>query len=64
MSKHYLNTAAHFNLLVTGGSDCHGYSKGQPLIGGVKLPGIYWQKLKAARQSQAVSLSVKVEAAS
>jgi len=48
MSKHYLNVAARLNLLVTGGSDCHGYSKGKPLIGGVKLPGIYWQKLKAA----------------
>jgi hypothetical protein len=52
MSKHYLNVAARLNLLVTGGSDCHGHSKGKPLIGGVKLPGIYWQKLKAAPQNQ------------
>jgi predicted metal-dependent phosphoesterase TrpH len=52
MSKHYLIVAARLNLLVTGGSDCHGYSKGQPLIGGVKLPGIYWQKLKDAYQNR------------
>jgi hypothetical protein len=39
-------------LLVTGGSDCHGFSKGQPLIGSVKLPGIYLQKLKAAHQTR------------
>jgi hypothetical protein len=53
MSNHYLSIASRLNLLVTGGSDCHGYSKGKPLIGGVKLPGIYWQKLKAAHQNRA-----------
>jgi predicted metal-dependent phosphoesterase TrpH len=53
MSKRYLNVAARLNLLVTGGSDCHGHSKGKPLIGGVKLPGVYWQKLKAAHQARA-----------
>jgi hypothetical protein len=52
MSKHYLSMAARLNLLVTGGSDCHGHSKGKPLIGGVKLPGIYLQKLKAAHQNR------------
>jgi predicted metal-dependent phosphoesterase TrpH len=52
MAKHYLNLAARLNLLVTGGSDCHGYSKGKPLIGGVKLPGIYLQKLQAAHQDR------------
>jgi hypothetical protein len=52
MSKRYLNFAARLNLLVTGGSDCHGYSKGKPLIGGVKLPGIYLEKLKAAHQTR------------
>jgi predicted metal-dependent phosphoesterase TrpH len=34
----YLQLAARLNLLVTGGSDCHGLSKGKPLIGTVKLP--------------------------
>jgi hypothetical protein len=52
MSKRYLNFASRLNLLVTGGSDCHGFSKGQPLIGGVKLPGIYLQKLKDAHRAR------------
>ena len=46
MSEHYLRLAARFGLLVTGGSDCHGYSKGKPLIGGCKLPAVYLHKLK------------------
>src|SRR4029077_12209073 len=37
MSEHYLQIAEKFGLLVTGGSDCHGVSKGRPLIGSVKL---------------------------
>lgn len=46
MSAYYMEIAAQHHLLVTGGSDCHGYSKGKPLIGGSKLPGIYFQRLK------------------
>ena len=38
---HYQKVAEQSHLLVTGGSDCHGMSKGRPLIGGVKLP--YWR---------------------
>lgn len=52
MAKNYLSMAARLNLLVTGGSDCHGFSKGKPLIGTVKLPGIYLQKLKEAHQNR------------
>ncbi len=37
-SELYLELADRFHLLVTGGSDCHGLSKGKPLIGTVKLP--------------------------
>ena len=37
-SERYLEMADKFHLLVTGGSDCHGFSKGKPLIGTVKLP--------------------------
>ncbi|MDB6029052.1 MAG: hypothetical protein JWM68_5275 [Verrucomicrobiales bacterium] len=48
-SQRYLNFATKFNLLVTGGSDCHGMSKGKPLIGGVKLPYDYVKKLKARK---------------
>jgi predicted metal-dependent phosphoesterase TrpH len=53
MSAYYLEIAARHDMLVTGGSDCHGYSKGKPLIGGSKLPGIYFDKLKERRRSAA-----------
>jgi 3',5'-nucleoside bisphosphate phosphatase len=46
-SEHYLELADRFNLLVTGGSDCHGLSKGKPLIGTVKVPYQHVEKLKA-----------------
>ena len=45
--EHYLEMADRFHLLVTGGSDCHGLSKGKPLIGTVKLPYVHVEKLKA-----------------
>jgi hypothetical protein len=35
------------HLLVTGGSDCHGFSKNKPLIGTVKLPYDAVEKMKA-----------------
>src|SRR3954465_11454547 len=47
-THNYLQLARQFNLLVTGGSDCHGTSKGKPLIGTVKLPFQYVDKLKEA----------------
>jgi predicted metal-dependent phosphoesterase TrpH len=53
MPEHYLQMAARLKLAVTGGSDCHGYSKGKPLIGGVKLAAVYLEKLKQARQNRA-----------
>ena len=37
-NEHYLELADRFHLLVTGGSDCHGLSKGKPLIGTVRCP--------------------------
>ena len=46
-SARYLEIAGKFNLLVTGGSDCHGFSKGKPLIGTVKLPYEHVDQLKA-----------------
>ncbi|MGA2029046.1 MAG: PHP domain-containing protein [Verrucomicrobiota bacterium] len=51
MSEHYLEIADKLNLLVTGGSDCHGFSKNKPLIGTVKLPYEYVEKLFAAREN-------------
>jgi predicted metal-dependent phosphoesterase TrpH len=46
-SEHYLALAERFHLLVTGGSDCHGLSKGKPLIGTVRVPYQHVEKLKA-----------------
>lgn len=45
-TRRYLEFAARFHLLVTGGSDCHGKSKGRPLIGTIKLPYTHVEKLK------------------
>lgn len=50
MSERYLEIAEEYDLLVTGGSDCHGFSKNKPLIGTVKLPYAHVEKLIAARQ--------------
>ena len=47
MSARYQAIAGKFHLLVTGGSDCHGFSKNKPLIGTVKLPYEHVEKLKA-----------------
>ena len=55
MSERYLEIAEKFDLLVTGGSDCHGYSKNKPLIGTVKLPYAHVEKLYAARQKPKTS---------
>ena len=47
VSAHYLRLALDLDLAATGGSDCHGLSKGKPLIGTVKLPYEYVTRLKA-----------------
>ena len=46
-SERYVRLSKEFNLAITGGSDCHGLSKGKPLIGTVKLPYEYVEKLKS-----------------
>ena len=51
MAERYLEIAEKYELLVTGGSDCHGFSKKQPLIGGVKLPYEHVEKMKAAKKA-------------
>ncbi len=45
-SQHLLAIAKKYDLLVTGGSDCHGKGKLTPLIGQIKLPYSYVEKLK------------------
>jgi len=46
-SAFYLEVAECHGLLVTGGSDCHGMSKGKPTMGQVRLPYAYIEKLYA-----------------
>ncbi len=52
MMERYLGMAQTYRLLVTGGSDCHGESKGRPLVGTVRLPYIYVNQLKAKAASR------------
>ncbi|HEY1788011.1 MAG TPA: PHP domain-containing protein [Verrucomicrobiae bacterium] len=52
MSERYLEMADKYNLLVTGGSDCHGFSKGKPLIGTVRLPYDHILKMKERRSKR------------
>jgi predicted metal-dependent phosphoesterase TrpH len=61
-AAHYLQLAERFHLLVTGGSDCHGLSKGKPLIGTVRLPYEHVARLKSrveARGPRAASAEVQ-----
>jgi 3',5'-nucleoside bisphosphate phosphatase len=61
MAERYLEMADRFHLLVTGGSDCHGLSKGKPLIGTVKVPYQHLETLKArALQTKAAAPASKV----
>ena len=51
MSERYLEIADKYHLLVTGGSDCHGFSKGKPLIGTVRLPYDHVGKMKERKNA-------------
>jgi predicted metal-dependent phosphoesterase TrpH len=42
----YRAQAERLQLLITGGSDCHGTTKGKPLIGSVKLPYEHVERMK------------------
>jgi predicted metal-dependent phosphoesterase TrpH len=50
-AERYQKIAQHQGLLVTGGSDCHGLSKGKPLIGTVKLDYRHVERLYAAKKT-------------
>lgn len=56
-SEHYLQIADQYRLLVTGGSDCHGLSKGRPLIGTVRVPYEHVEILRARAAERAKALS-------
>jgi len=57
MAERYLGIADKYHLLVTGGSDCHGFSKNKPLIGTIKLPydHVVSMKAKVAERKAAVA---------
>jgi 3',5'-nucleoside bisphosphate phosphatase len=57
-SNHYLQLADQYNLLVTGGSDCHGMNKGKPLIGSIKLPYQHVEKIKERAASLRASRAI------
>ncbi len=44
--QRYEKLAQKRNLLITGGSDCHGMNRGKPLIGSIKVPYAYVEKMK------------------
>lgn len=48
MIERYKNIAEKYNLLITGGSDCHGSAKREILIGKIKIPYELVEKLKRA----------------
>lgn len=55
LAAHYLAVARRHGLLVTGGSDCHGTSKGRPLLGSVKLDWEHYERFKHAPRPPALS---------
>jgi hypothetical protein len=58
MTQRYLEIADHHHLLVTGGSDCHGMSKGKPLIGSIKVPYDCVERMKQRVLKRAVESGV------
>ena len=58
IAERYLELADRFRLLVTGGSDCHGLSKGKPLIGTVKLPYEHVERLRARAEERKAAATV------
>ena len=49
-ARHYEELARQHNLLVTGGSDCHGFGKGRILMGSITVSYELVEKLKDARR--------------
>ena len=47
---YYKGLTKKYGLLITGGSDCHGKLKSRPLIGKIKLPYRYVEKLKEEKE--------------
>jgi len=49
-AEHYRKIAEDFGLLITGGSDCHGFGKGRVLIGEASVPYELVERMKEAAQ--------------
>ncbi|MFA5089819.1 MAG: PHP domain-containing protein [Candidatus Omnitrophota bacterium] len=49
MVRHYLAVTDKFNLLATGGSDCHGQAKPEVRIGSLKIPYSLVERIKEAK---------------
>lgn len=49
-AANFLELCRRHNLLITGGSDCHGLGKGEKLLGKVKLPYAYLTALKERKK--------------
>lgn len=62
MTEHYLQMAGEHGVLVTGGSDCHGLSKGRPLIGTVRLAYSHVERLKARADERKASTAPPIAA--
>jgi hypothetical protein len=60
MTQRYLEIADHHRLLVTGGSDCHGMSKGKPLIGSIKVPYECVERLRDKVQKRALERGIQL----
>lgn len=45
----YISLAQEHNLLITGGSDCHGAARQESCLGKIKVPYVYVEKLKEAK---------------
>ncbi len=45
----YIRLAREYNLLLTGGSDCHGTARQESCLGKIKIPYAYVEKLKEAK---------------
>ena len=46
IQNYYIQIAHKYGVLITGGSDCHGFAKKEVFIGRVKLPYSYVEKMK------------------
>ena len=51
LSDYYCDLAKQYNLLITGGSDCHGRAKGRMIMGSIRLPYEHVNALKEAKKN-------------